>query len=163
MSTTIAYQRSRAVEYAKKWARGRNPAYPSFDQLGGDCTNFISQCLYAGSGIWNETPDTGWYLRSLNDRAAAWSGVEYLAKFLLRDGGPGPYAKRCSWQDLKPGDVVQLGNHERFYHSLLVVQTGKTFGDLLIATHTFDTLNRRLDSYVFHRLRCLTIVGVRTG
>ena len=28
----------------------RNPAYLDFHGLGGDCTNFVSQCLYAGAG-----------------------------------------------------------------------------------------------------------------
>lgn len=161
MLTRIPYQSARAVAYARKWARGRNPQYPSFDYLGGDCTNFVSQCLFAGAGVWNETPVMGWYLKSLNDRTAAWSGVEYLAQFLLQNEGAGPYASLCTPRELSPGDIVQLGNHERFYHSLLVLQSGESLSDILIAAHTFDTLNRRLDSYTFHRLRCLKIEGVR--
>jgi hypothetical protein len=45
----IGYDRARALAYAEKWALSRNPAYFSFDGLGGDCTNFISQCLYAAA------------------------------------------------------------------------------------------------------------------
>ena len=35
------------VNYARKWAFSRNPAYYDFENIGGDCTNFVSQCLYA--------------------------------------------------------------------------------------------------------------------
>ena len=52
----MLYDREAAVEYANKWAYGRNPRFYDFSQLGGDCTNFASQCIYAGSGIMNYTP-----------------------------------------------------------------------------------------------------------
>ena len=40
----IPYNRTAAVDYARKWALKRNPAYYNFDSVGGDCTNFASQC-----------------------------------------------------------------------------------------------------------------------
>ena len=42
----MEYNRANAVAYAKKWAYGRNPKYYDFSDLGGDCTNFASQCIY---------------------------------------------------------------------------------------------------------------------
>ena len=78
----LEYDRARALAYAQKWAFSRNPQYYNFDWLGGDCTNFASQCLFAGTGVMNDTLELGWYYRSLNDRAAAWTGVEYFYKFL---------------------------------------------------------------------------------
>ena len=56
----VEYDRQKAKEYAKKWAYSRNPKYYNFDNVGGDCTSFISQCIYAGSGIMNYTKDIGW-------------------------------------------------------------------------------------------------------
>ena len=79
MPTLQPYNRQAAVAYAHRWAFGRNPAYSNFDGMGGDCTNFASQCLYAGTGIMNFTPTYGWYYLSLNDRAPAWTGVEWTA------------------------------------------------------------------------------------
>ena len=70
------YDRAAAVNYAHQWAHGRNPAYYNFDGIGGDCTSFASQCLYAGAGVMNFTPTYGWYYRSLQDRAPAWTGVD---------------------------------------------------------------------------------------
>ena len=72
----MEYNREAAVAYARRWAFSRNPAYYNFDALGGDCTNFASQCLFAGCGVMNYTPDLGWFYNSLNSRSAAWTGVE---------------------------------------------------------------------------------------
>ena len=46
---TKKYDKISAITYAKKWAMARNPKYYNFDNLGGDCTSFVSQCLFAGS------------------------------------------------------------------------------------------------------------------
>jgi len=77
-----SYNRDVAVSYARKWAYSRNPTYYDFEKIGGDCTNFASQCIYAGSKIMNYTSVVGWYYRSASDRSASWTGVEYLFKFL---------------------------------------------------------------------------------
>ena len=42
------YDRMAAVEYARKWALGRNPKFRDYEEWGGNCTNFISQCINAG-------------------------------------------------------------------------------------------------------------------
>ena len=55
------YDREKAVAYAHKWAYGRNPAYGDFSEMGGDCTNFVSQCLHAGGAPMNYTPTFGWF------------------------------------------------------------------------------------------------------
>ena len=44
----IQYARRDAVQYARQWALSRNRAYNDFTKGGGDCMNFVSQCLYAG-------------------------------------------------------------------------------------------------------------------
>ena len=72
----LNYNRQAAVSYARKWAFRRNPNYYDFENLGGDCTNFASQCIYAGAGVMNYTPVFGWFYKSANDRTASWTGVE---------------------------------------------------------------------------------------
>ena len=76
------YRRAPAIEYAHRWAYSRNPAYANFDRMGGDCTNFASQCLFAGCGVMNETKTFGWYYHSLASRAPGWTSVVYLHQFL---------------------------------------------------------------------------------
>lgn len=159
--SNTTYDRAAALEYAIHWARGRNPRYLNFDKLGGDCTNFVSQCLHAGCKTQNYTPVFGWYYNRADDRAPAWTGVQYLSNFLLGNTTSGPYASETALSKLEVGDIIQLGNHERFYHSLFVTAAGKTPSEILVATHSFDTLNRVLESYTYHRLRCLHIEGVR--
>ena len=43
----LPYDRARAVRYAHRWAYGRNPRFYDYEELGGDCTNFASQCPLA--------------------------------------------------------------------------------------------------------------------
>lgn len=66
MLIETGYDRRRAVEYALRWALSRNPEYYNFDNIGGDCTNFVSQCLYAGCRVMNYSGDDGWYYIDLD-------------------------------------------------------------------------------------------------
>ncbi|MBQ1371969.1 MAG: amidase domain-containing protein [Oscillospiraceae bacterium] len=155
-----AYDRVAALAYARRWALGRNPAYYDFTALGGDCTNFVSQCLFAGVGVMNDTSVTGWYYRSASDRTASWTGVEYLYRFLTKNRGSGPVARPCSLRELRPGDVIQLGDSSgRFYHCLLVLRPG---ADPSVAAHDDNALDRALSSYHFERARFLQIEGGMT-
>ena len=154
------YNREAAIAYAKKWAYGRNPAFYDFSRIGGDCTNFASQCIFAGAGIMNYTPVTGWFYRSANDRTASWTGVEYLYNFLTQNEGAGPYAEEVPLFELQIGDIVQLGRATGdFYHSPVVV--GFNRGEILVAAHTFDVYGKRLSSYTFERSRGIHILKVR--
>ena len=157
----IDYDRNAAVRYAREWAFKRNPAYYNFNGIGGDCTNYASQCIYAGAGVMNFTRDTGWYYRSVNDRAAAWTGVEYLYNFMVNNKGLGPFAEEVGLDGLEIGDVVQLGRATGdFYHSPVVV--GFSRGQILVAAHTYDAYNKPLSSYYFEQARGIHILGVRT-
>ena len=87
-----SYDRRSAAAYAQRWAYFRNPDFLDFSDLGGDCTNFASQCIYAGSGVMNFTPTYGWYYLTSSNRTASWTGVHYLYQFLTSNQGVGPYA-----------------------------------------------------------------------
>jgi hypothetical protein len=162
----IAYDRAAAVAYAHRWAYGRNPAYANFDAMGGDCTNFASQCLYAGSGVMDFLATFGWYYRSLNDRSPSWTGVPFFYDYLVRTRtSPGPVGEDAPLSRCQPGDFVQLRfGGERFGHTPVIVATGQVpdLHNTLVAAHTFDTDYRPLDSYSFQALRCIHITQVRT-
>ena len=156
----LNYNREAAVAYARKWAFGRNPKYYDFSKLGGDCTNFASQCIYAGAGIMNYTPTFGWFYKSVNDRTPSWTGVEYLYNFLVNNDGPGPFAEEVPLDKLDIGDIVQLGKATGdFYHSPVVV--GFSRGRILVAAHSYDVYNKPLYSYSFEQARGIHILGVR--
>lgn len=156
----IPYDRLAAVEYAREWAFGRNPDFYNFDNLGGDCTNFVSQCVYAGCGVMNYTPTFGWYYISLSSRAPAWTGVPYFYNFIVHNREQGPYAEETTRDAIELGDVIQLGQENgEFYHSLLV--TGIQNGRIYIAAHSNNAYMRPLDSYIYDQARYLHILGAR--
>ena len=155
----IRYDREAAVAYARKWALGRNPAYYDFEDIGGDCTNFASQCIYAGAGQMNYTPVMGWFYNSVSDRSAAWTGVEYLYRFLTTNRSVGPYAHVVPRHLAMPGDIVQLGTATGdFYHSPVIVSVAPV---IMVCAHTYDALDRPLSSYNYENIRFLHIDGVR--
>ena len=157
--TERPYRRDLAITYAERWALGCNPAYFDFSDLGGDCTNFVSQCVFAGSCVMNPSPETGWYYYGLQSRSPSWTGVEYFADFMLRNKGVGPYAVLVPISQAQPGDVIQLGNAERFYHSLFLLH--KSADEVYVAAHSQDAFWRELSTYSFRRLRCLHFPAVR--
>lgn len=156
---TKQYNRNAAVTYARKWAFGRNRIYYDFENIGGDCTNFASQCIFAGSGVMNYTPVTGWYYRSINDRSAAWSSVEYLFKFLTSNKSAGPLGYVVPMSEAMPGDIVQLGRSDgSFYHTPVITSITP---QILVAAHTYDALDRPLSSYSYDKIRFIHIDSVR--
>ena len=165
MLQPIRYDREAAVAYAHQWAYRRNPKYLDFSQLGGDCTNFASQCIFAGAGVMNFTPTYGWFYRSGNDRTASWTGVRYLYDFLIRNLGEGPFASEISLSQIEAGDIVQIvteGNRA-YNHTPFVVRVEGTpsLDTVFIAAHSNDCDCRPLSSYSLRMLRCLHIEGVR--
>lgn len=156
------YDREKAVSYAHRWAYSRNPIYYNFDDIGGDCTNFASQCIFAGAGIMNYKPVLGWYYTSINSRTPSWSGVVFLHNFLISNKGPGPRATEVNVVDVKPGDIAQLSfNGENFAHSPVVISTGyiPDIDNIKVAAHTYDTDNKTLSDYYFKKIRFLHITS----
>lgn len=153
----VSYNRENAVKYAERWAKSRNSAYMNFDGMGGDCTNFASQCLYAGVDVMNYQRDIGWYYNSPNDRAAAWSGAEYFIKFMLNNKEAGPFASAVSVSNLEIGDFISLHNGAEYYHTLIV--TGFSDGTPLVAAHTDDSYMRNLNTYYFNSAQGIHILG----
>lgn len=160
MLKEMGYRRELALQYAKQWAMGRNPRYLDFEHLGGDCTNFASQCIYAGSGVMNYQPTLGWYYNSSTDRTPSWTGVQYLYNFLVGNRSVGPYAVETEITGVQPGDIVQLGNAYEYYHSPVIVHVQD--GHIFVAAHSYDAYMRPLDSYTYERARFLHIQGVRS-
>jgi len=160
MLVTTSYDRERAYAYAKRWAFDRNPLFYNFTGIGGDCTSFVSQCIYAGCCEMNYSRENGWYYRNLNDRSPSWSGVSFFYDFIVTNRGNGPFGEEVDEGELEIGDVIQLRNEmDRHYHTLLV--TGFEEETYLVSAHSDDAFDRRLDSYTYAGARFLHIIGVR--
>ena len=164
MQIDLPYNRERAVEYARRWALSRNPLFIDFTGRGGDCTSFVSQCVFAGCGVMNYTETFGWYYISPMDRAPAWSGVDEFfnfmtgaPEFVAENGGTGPRGfDVTAAEQIEIGDVIQLQNSRgEFYHSLLISEI--TEGDILVCAHSDDALDRPISTYNFAALRVIHI------
>lgn len=152
------YDRKSVYEYAKKWAYLRNPKYYNYDPLGGDCTNFASQCIFAGCNQMNYNKNNGWYYINGNNKSPSWTGVEFLYKFLINNKGNGPFGKETTIDKLDIGDIIQLSfDGNKFSHSLIVIQNSGSIDNTLVAAHTFDTFGKRVSDYEYYNYRCIHI------
>ena len=159
----MLYNREAAVAYAHRWAFSRNSEFSDFSLLGGDCTNFASQCIYAGSGVMNYAPVFGWYYINLNNRAPAWTGVNELYEFLLNNRSRGPQGEAVNLNRIDNGDIIQIRftGEERFAHCPVVVDRGSgTVDTILVAAHSIDSDNRPLSTYDYEELRPVHIFNV---
>lgn len=151
------YNRITAINYAKKWALSRNPIYYNFDPVGGDCTSFVSQSLYAGSLKMNYNLENGWFYNNGYDKSPSWSGVEYLYKFLTKNKSYGPRGKEVSEREIEAGDIVQLSfSGNNFEHSLFILDPST----LSVAAHTYDVLGKKISEYNFRRIRFIHIINI---
>jgi hypothetical protein len=148
------YNRAAAVLYALRYIQYYNPAYPDWTRLGGDCTNFISQCLYAGGMPMRGVPGTREAAENWNN----WFSIGNETNVVnVSSTWRGTAAFRDYWQrhasgfrtffamDLEAytygqiGDVISLLNVGGTpYHMVIIVERQNT--DFKVAGHT--------DSYV---------------
>ncbi len=141
------YDRQQAIEYARKWALGRNPIYHDYEKYGGDCTNFISQCLHAGKIPFDEVGAERWFWYSDHSRTPAWTSVQALKNYLLNNNKVGTknygiYASFCEYEELELGDLVQKRVDGVLTHTMII--TSKVFNhqgkvvDYLVCQHSYD-------------------------
>lgn len=84
---SFAYSRANAVAYADKYVLNSNSNHQYFTN-GGNCTNFVSQCLYAG-GV---KMDSIWYCvmessPMYNQYSSAWLRADSLKNYLKNNLG----------------------------------------------------------------------------
>jgi hypothetical protein len=155
---TQAFDRQGAVAYANKyaglaWGAGNdgkyNNKYKNLFGVGGDCTNFISQCLGDQEG--GKLPMDGtWYCRGGNG-SLAWVRTVSLAQWLTYSGHatkvtegtfsqlnqPNEKYPRSAVRELRPGDVIGYEEKGRIQHFAIV--TGyDTRGYPVVNAHTTD-------------------------
>jgi len=153
----VFYNRQAALAYANVWAYSRNPKYYDFSNLGGDCTNYISQCIFAGINVMNYTAPTGWYYINSSKRTASWTSAAFLGKFLISNNGAGPLGSLVAKSEIEVGDIIQLSfQNNVFTHSLFVVSA---YPEITIATHTNDAYDRPISSYTYEKIRYIHIAG----
>lgn len=135
----IAYNRLKAVQYAERWWNSFNPTYPQFTD---DCTNFISQCLYAGGiPMWGKPNRTkGWWIEGKSNWSFSWT-VAHAFMLMLKAASWTKEVKNPS--QLMIGDIIcyDFEGDGRFNHNTIV--TGKDeYGYPLVNAHTTNSRMR---------------------
>ena len=154
------YNRVAAANYAKKWALSANPKFYHFGGIGGDCTNFISQCLLAGGAKMNYHPINGWFYRSSYNRSASWTSVYYFHKFILANLSPGINAHIENLKNLQIGDIIQIRQkpNKAYNHTLIISKIEND--EIYVCAHSDDAKNRPLSTYNYEEALGIHIVGL---
>lgn len=119
-----------ACSYAETFALKPNPKYKYFEGIGGDCTNFISQILYAGG--FKQTPTWKPYTN-------AWIRVEEIYSYLTsRNLG----TKLPNDTSLDRGCLIQFytPSKGRFFHNGFITYKLQN-NDCLYCCHSYNKLN----------------------
>ena len=172
------YDADAAVAYSYEWAgkyqMKRNPEFFAFDDYGGNCQNYASQCIlaggvpmdvsgdidrqwkYYGSGIESQSKASG--------RSMSWAGVEYFQTYAEKNSGSGMV---CETVDnlycARPGDIVQyvsggIGVHSVIVSGVIYDGDGKVV-ELLINSNTTDKVDCPMSIYGYTQFRLIRIVG----
>ncbi|WP_419749288.1 amidase domain-containing protein [Terrisporobacter petrolearius] len=155
--SSSGYSPQKAVKYAHKWANSYNTKY--YMKYGADCTNFVSQCLYAGGMKENKLnslplmayPTTKHWYCVRPSVSSSWIRVTDFYSY---------WSKRSTVRNFegdttvskygKLGDVVQIRNAKTYtrWHSMII--TKKVKGKVYLSGHSrprYDYAISEIDDY----------------
>ncbi|MCM3748427.1 amidase domain-containing protein [Paenibacillus pasadenensis] len=125
-SRAVKYRRELAAAYADQWWKDPNPAYEEFDV---NCTNYVSQCVFAGEAPMNYTGkrESGWWYKGRSGGQELWSYSwavsNSLQMYLSFPRSSGMRATAVeSAAELSLGDVIAYdwNGDGRFQHTTIV-------------------------------------------
>lgn len=162
--TDHAYDREAAVAYAREWAGERNPQWAAYDGSGGNCINFVSQCLYASGIPMGPYGEQRWFWYSDEDRAPAWTGVSAFREYARENTGFGLDAwVGAPYDSGEEGDVILMSTDGRFHHGVIVSQVvrdeeGRTI-DYLVCSNTGNYRDFPAAAYAYQEQELVRIYG----
>lgn len=146
-SRAKVYNRGEAAAYADRWWNSSNP---EFHEFAVDCTNYISQSLFAGGAPINYTGkrESGWWYKGYVGGKEAWSYSWAVANSLeryLSGGGFGTIVVDRP-QQLDLGDVIiyDWDGNGAYEHSTIVTAFDAA-GMPLVNAHTTNSKHRYWD------------------
>ena len=154
------YDRNAAIQYAGSWIESRNPYWSFYDDYGGNCMNFASQCLYAG-GI---ARNPNWYNYEMWDTSLSWVNVGSFTEYLTQ----AKPQELCSdmnapYYSGEPGDLLLIGidepeNHATIIADVVTDSAGNTI-DYLLYSNTSNLINYPASAYYYTNQRLVKIYG----
>lgn len=164
VSTMVAngYSGGDASRYALDHATNPSSSYHYYK--GKDCTNFISQCLYAGGikqHVGNAYDKNCWYYKTSTNRSSSWTGAPEFYYYINSDVSK-IKKSNGSWGTVEIGDIIQTKVDGQIKHSMII--SGVAYGssgrsDLLVCAHSTNRRHVSLNSYysgttkVYHRIK----------
>ena len=162
------YNRQKAVDYAREWYDDRNNEFYSYSDLSGDCTNFTSQCLYAG-GIpmdsdWHSIRTEknifkrifqkpwNWFKNYEWDISRAWQTVSAQYEYIKENycGGkeiiitsPDEIEAAIANNLIQAGDLLYFKAGTALHHSVIITQV--TNNMIYYAGHTNSCFDKPLN------------------
>ena len=137
------YDREQAVAYSSQWVGRRNEEWDDFTGRGGNCQNFVSQCLFAGGIPMDEQGDERWIWDGAENYSASWVGVDNFYAYASGNQGNGLAAStNLSYYNGEEGDLICMGSETDWNHIVMIAQVikdeqGNTV-DYLINSNTSD-------------------------
>lgn len=145
----VKYSREDAVAYADRWWDSYNPEFAVFEV---DCTNYISQCLFAGGAPINYTGkrESGWWYKGyLNGKewwSYSWAVSNALERYLTTSttGLRAEVVERP--EQLLLGDVIIYDwDGDGSYQHSTIVTAFDAGGMPLVNAHTVSSRHRYWD------------------
>ena len=129
-----SYNPDAAVSYAKKYCRNYNSAYPNYKGRGGDCANFVSQCLKKGGFDFKGCAN-------LNE-AGLNIGVTSLRNCLLKKG----------WKEhsKKPSNFRSGYPMAKLDYSHAIIASSVSGNTIKFCAHTTDYCDKTLGYSVYY-------------
>ena len=146
ISAAAGYNYPAMAAYAEKYWDVYNPHYRTFNERGGDCTNFISQAMREGgwtfvNGFYRD--DNYWWYQDLCcNQTWTWASVQYWYAFAALRSGRTTILAKPEYMGL--ADVLQADftNDTSKDHTMIVSYRSSTMQYLTY--HTTDTYRRTL-------------------
>ena len=167
------YSPDKGILYAKTFSKSYNPLFYSAP---GDCSNFVSQCIWAAYGGYDFSSNKisyenirkkyrmvpGLWHGNEGGGTPNWESVENLYNYLCKEKTIGPNGiglnNKKTFESLSPssinlGDILQFGSiNKRYSHSVYVTYingNGTKYSDIYISQHTADLYNRNLLELIY--------------
>jgi hypothetical protein len=144
------YNREAAVSYAIKYALVSNREYKYYNAIGeggGDCTNFISQCLKAGGAPMDHNNLRPWWYDMKEGKASICWAVAHSLYWYLKTSRNNNKIKGREVDDIRElemGDLIFYENYNNvIFHSTIITSFVDVYGNRepLISQHTSNQLN----------------------
>ena len=121
---SLSYNTGAAVSYARQYCQNYNPRYANYRNDGGDCANFVSQCLLAG-GLNLGACSVSW-----RDNYGCLPRVRDLKSCLQQLGWKSSYSRPASFKGGYPIFSTQ------YEHAMIA--TGISGSSVIFCGHTND-------------------------